>query len=283
VNVIVLAKQVPDTRNITGELMTPQGTINRDAMPAIFNPDDQFALEAALQIKDAYPDTTVNVISMGPPSAAALLKECLSRGADFTALVSDKALAGADTQATSYTLACAIKKIGAFDLILCGRQAIDGETAQVGPQIAEKLGINQITCVSKIESINAAQKKITATHAIDGGWETLKAAMPLLLSFTSEGEALRPASIKKALAHRDVTAVAGGRLTSGKPLTEGKLALWDIAAINADSQKCGSSGSPTMVKSLDSVTPVVADITFIEPSETGIAGLIRRLTDEHAL
>jgi electron transfer flavoprotein beta subunit len=273
VNVIVLAKQVPDTQNISGELMTAQGTINRDAMPAIFNPDDLFALEAALQIKDAYPDTTVNVISMGPPAAAAVLKECLYRGADFTALVSDRALAGADTQATSYTLACAIKKTGAFDLILCGRQAIDGETAQVGPQIAEKLGINQITCVSKIESVDTGRKEITAIHSIDGGKEKLKAAMPLLLSFTSEGEALRPASIKKALSYKDVATSA-----DNKP-----LALWNIAAINAEGQKCGSAGSPTMVKSLDSVIPAAADITYIDASETGIAGLIQRLSEDRAL
>lgn len=272
-NVIVLAKQVPDTQNISGELMTPQGTINRDAMSAVFNPDDQFALEAALQIKDAYPGTTVNVISMGPPAAAAVLKECLFRGADFTALVSDRALAGADTQATSYTLKCAIEKTGAFDLVLCGRQAIDGETAQVGPQVAEKLGINQITCVSKIESINMEQKEITATHAIDGGWETLRAKMPLLLSFSQEGEALRPASIKKALTYKGITPVAD----------KGPLVLWDIAAINADSQKCGSSGSPTRVKSLDSVTPAAADITYIEASDTGIDGLVRQLTDDHVL
>jgi electron transfer flavoprotein beta subunit len=272
-NVIVLAKQVPDTQRISGELMTAQGTINRDSMPAIFNPDDLFALEAALQIKDAYPDTTVNVISMGPPAAAAVLKECLYRGADFTALVSDRALAGADTQATSYTLACAIEKTGAFDLILCGRQAIDGETAQVGPQTAEKLGINQITCVSKIENIDTAKKEITAIHSIDGGTEKLKAAMPLLLSFSSEGEPLRPASIKKALTYKNITPAEGG-----KP-----LALWDLAAINADPQKCGSAGSPTRVKSLDSVVPASADIMYIEPTDTGIAGLIQRLTEERAL
>jgi len=174
-NVIVLVKQVPDTKNITGEAMTPEGTVNRAALPAVFNPDDLFALEAALQIKDKNPGTKVNVVTMGPPSAAAVLKECLYRGADFTALVSDRGFAGADTLATSYALKCAVNKIGAYDLVLCGRQAIDGDTAQVGPQTAEKLGINQITCVSRIENLDAAKSEITAIRSIEGGWERVKA------------------------------------------------------------------------------------------------------------
>jgi electron transfer flavoprotein beta subunit len=174
VNVIVLVKQVPDTKNITGDAMTPEGTVNRTALPAVFNPDDLYALESALQIKDSHPGTRVNVVTMGPPSAAAVLKECLFRGADFTALVSDRGFAGADTLATSYALKCAIEKIGlttcgasgqaGYDLILCGRQAIDGDTAQVGPQTAEKLGINQITCVSKIEKLDPAKKEIVAVR-----------------------------------------------------------------------------------------------------------------------
>src|SRR5215510_2634235 len=139
--------------------MTAEGTVNRAALPAIFNPDDLYALEAALQIKDSNPGTKVNVITMGPPAAAEILKECLYRGADFTALVSDRGFAGADTLATSYALKCAINKIGNYDLVVCGRQAIDGDTAQVGPQTAEKLGINQITCVSKIEKISEGQRQ----------------------------------------------------------------------------------------------------------------------------
>ena len=120
-NIVVLVKQVPDTQNVTGDAMTQEGTVNRAALPAIFNPEDLYALEAALQIKDINPGTRVNVITMGPPSAAKVLKECLYRGADFTALVSDRAFAGADTLATSYALKCAINKIGAFDLVFCGR------------------------------------------------------------------------------------------------------------------------------------------------------------------
>jgi len=268
-NIIVLVKQVPDTHHIKGDVMTPEGTINRDAMAAIFNPDDMYALEAALQIKDDYPDTKVNAITMGPPAAAAVLKECLYRGADFTALVSDRAFAGADTQATSYALKCAIEKIGAFDLVFCGRQAIDGETAQVGPETAEKLGINQITSVSKIEKLDPAKKEIVAVRSIEGGRETVRAKLPILLTFNEEGEALRPASAVKALANK--RAVAG----------EKNLALWDIAAIKADPLQCGLSGSPTRVKELHSVTASAADIKYVNADEAGVAELIHELIADH--
>jgi electron transfer flavoprotein beta subunit len=271
-NVIVLVKQVPDTQNISGEAMTPEGTVNRTALPAIFNPDDLYALEAALQIKDANPGTKVNVVTMGPPSAAAVLKECLYRGADFTALVSDRGFAGADTLATSYALKCAINKIGAFDLVLCGRQAIDGDTAQVGPQTAEKLGINQVTCVSKIESLNPEKKEIIAVRSIEGGWEKVKAKFPVLVTFTEEGEMPRPASAIKTMTYKRTAPIAG---------FDGPMALWDIAAINADPQHCGLSGSPTKVKKIDSVVLTAADIRYIEPSEAGITDLIHGLIADH--
>jgi len=300
-NVIVLVKQVPDTQNITGDAMTPEGTVNRAALPAVFNPDDLYALEAALQIKDANPGTRVSVVTMGPPAAAAVLKECLFRGADFTALVSDRGFAGADTLATSYALKCAIEKIGAFDVVLCGRQAIDGDTAQVGPQTAEKLGINQITCVSKIEKIepqpspsktgegsplDAAKKEIVAVRSIEGGWEKVKAKLPVLLTFTEEGETPRPASAIKTCAFKKVVPVAGGAGSPSDPFAEGTqsanpMALWDIAAINADPLQCGLSGSPTKVKHINSVVLTAADIRYIEPSEAGVSELIHGLIADH--
>jgi len=269
VNIVVLVKQVPDTQNITGDAMTPEGTINRAAFPAIFNPDDLYALEAALQIKDNYQETRVSVITMGPPSAAAVLKECLFRGADFTALVSDRGFAGADTLATSYTLKCAINKIGAFDLVLCGRQAIDGDTAQVGPQTAEKLGINQITCVSEIKTINAATKEIIAIRSIEGGWEKVKAKLPVLVTFTREGETPRPPSAFRAMTYKRTV-----------PGTEA-MALWDIPAINADPAQCGLNGSPTKVKQLDSVVLAATDIKYIDPGEAGINELVHDLIADH--
>jgi electron transfer flavoprotein beta subunit len=286
VKIIVLVKQVPDTKNITGEAMTPEGTVNRAALSAVFNPDDLYALEAALQIKDANPGTTVNVITMGPPAAAAVLKECLYRGADFTALVSDRGFAGADTLATSYALKCAIEKIGAYDLVLCGRQAIDGDTAQVGPQTAEKLGINQITCVSKIEKLDGTKKEITAIRSIEGGWEKVKAKLPVLLTFTEEGETPRPASAIKTCTFKRAAPVAGDAGSPSDPFAEGTqsanpMALWDIPAINADPVQCGLSGSPTKVKKIDSVVLTAADIRYIEPSEAGVAELIHGLIADH--
>jgi electron transfer flavoprotein beta subunit len=286
VKLIVLVKQVPDTKNITGEAMTPEGTVNRAALPAVFNPDDLYALEAALQLKDAHPGTTVNVITMGPPAAAAVLKECLYRGADFTALVSDRGFAGADTLATSYALKCAIEKIGAFDLVLCGRQAIDGDTAQVGPQTAEKLKINQITCVSKIEKIDGAKKEITAVRSIEGGWEKVKAKLPVLITFTEEGETPRPASAIRTMTYKRAAPAAGNAGSPSDPFAEnnGKanpMALWDIPAINADPVQCGLSGSPTKVKYINSVVLTAADIRYIDPGEAGVTELIHDLIADH--
>ena len=284
-NIIVLVKQVPDTQNISGDAMTPEGTVNRAALPAIFNPDDLYALEAALRVKDANPGTKVTVLTMGPLSAAAVLKECLYRGADFTALVSDRGFAGADTLATSYALKCAINKAGAFDLVLCGRQAIDGDTAQVGPQTAEKLGVNQITCVSKIESLDAAKKEITAVRSIEGGWERVKAQLPVLVTFNAEGEAPRPASAIKSMTYKRTTPVSDAGSPSD-PFAEDSaaanpMALWDIPAINADPLQCGLAGSPTKVKHINSVVLTAADIRYIDPGEAGVTELIHDLIADH--
>ncbi|MDR2079518.1 MAG: electron transfer flavoprotein subunit beta/FixA family protein [Treponema sp.] len=272
-NIIVLVKQVPDTQNITGQAMKEDGTVNRAALPAIFNPEDLYGLEAALLLKDQFPGSKVNVISMGPPAAAAVLKECLYRGADFTALVSDRGFAGADTLATSYALKCAIEKIGNYDMVFCGRQAIDGDTAQVGPQTAEKLGINQITCVSKVEQVDPAKKEIIALRSIEGGWEKVKAKLPVLVTFTDEGETPRPASAKRLMTHKNVVPAAGGTA----------LALWDIPAINADPNQCGLAGSPTKVKNINSVVLTAGEIKFIDPGERGITELVHELIADHTL
>jgi len=151
--IIVLAKQVPDTRNVGKDAMKEDGTVNRAALPAIFNPEDLNALEQALRLKEQHPGSTVTLLTMGPPRAADIIREGLFRGADKGYLLTDRAFAGADTLATSYALSMAIRKIGDFDLIVSGRQAIDGDTAQVGPQVAEKLGIPQITYAEEIQSV----------------------------------------------------------------------------------------------------------------------------------
>jgi electron transfer flavoprotein beta subunit len=146
---------VPDTENLTGEAMKEDGTVNRTALPTIFNPEDLNALEMALQIRDAH-GGRVTVITMGPPRAVDVMREALFRGADEVVLLTDRRFAAGDTLATSYTLACAIRKLPAPDLVLCGRQAIDGDTAQTGPQLAEKLALPQFTYVDEIRDITPA-------------------------------------------------------------------------------------------------------------------------------
>ena len=165
--IVVLAKQVPDTRNVGKDAMTADGTINRAALPAIFNPEDLNALEQALRLKETHPGSTVTMLTMGPGRAAEIIREGLYRGADGGYLLTDRAFAGADTLATSYALATAIRKIGEYDLIIGGRQAIDGDTAQVGPQVAEKLGLAQVTYAEEILDVDEAGKKVTIKRHIE--------------------------------------------------------------------------------------------------------------------
>ncbi len=289
-NIVVLVKQVPDTQNVTGNAMKEDGTVNRAALPAIYNPEDLHALEAALTVKDMIKDTKVHVISMGPPAAVQVLKESLYRGADFVALISDRKFAGADTLATSYALKCAVEKIGKYDLVFCGRQAIDGDTAQVGPQTAEKLGINQITFVSKIEDIDLKKKQVTARRSIEAGYEVVKASWPILLTFTDEEYAPRPPSVKRVMAYKNATAMPCDEgydesyLETGTMLNkDNAINLWDLNAIGADAADCGLSGSPTKVKHIESVILKSADTKIVENNETAISGMIHELVSDHTL
>ena len=288
-NLIVLVKQVPDTQNVTGEAMKEDGTVNRAVLPAIFNPDDLHALEAALEIKDANPGTTVSVITMGPPSAVQVLKDSLYRGADFVALISDRKFAGADTLATSYALKCAIEKIGKYDIVLCGRQAIDGDTAQVGPQTAEKLGINQISNVSNIENIDEGKGKIQARRSIEGGYEIVETAFPVLLTVTDEGYTPRPASVIKMMTYKNASAEMSENYDESyiestvERTSETAIALWDINAIGADVDSCGLKGSPTKVKKIESIILKKEDITMIENTEEGISNMVHELIADHTL
>lgn len=189
--IVVLAKQVPDTRNVGKDAMKADGTINRAALPAIFNPEDLNALEQALRLKDAHPGSTVTILTMGPGRAADIIREGLFRGADNGYLLTDRAFAGADTLATSYALATAIKKIGEYDIIIGGRQAIDGDTAQVGPQVAEKLGLTQITYAEEI--LKVGDGSITVKRHIDGGVETVEGPLPIVITVNGSAAPLPPA------------------------------------------------------------------------------------------
>ena len=193
--IIVLAKQVPDTRNVGKDAMNADGTINRAALPAIFNPEDLNALELALRIKDQFEGSVVTLLTMGPPRASEIIREGLFRGADNGYLLTDRAFAGADTLATSYALATAIKKIGGYDLIVSGRQAIDGDTAQVGPQVAEKLGLPQITYSEEVLSLDG--DKIVVRRHIDGGIEIVGGRLPMLLTVNNSAAQCRPRNAKR--------------------------------------------------------------------------------------
>lgn len=288
-HLVVLVKQVPDTQNITGEAMREDGTVNRSALPAIFNPEDLHALEAALSIKDTHPDTKVSVLTMGPPPAIQVLKESLYRGADFVALVSDRRFAAADTLATSYALKCAVEKLGDYDMVICGRQAIDGDTAQVGPQTAEKLGINQITSVSGIEELDIKSGKITARRSIEGGYEIITSKFPVLLTITDEGFFPRPPSAIKVLTYKNASAQQQEAYdesyldTDSASKFENYISQWDVGAIGANPDQCGLSGSPTKVKKIESVVLKSEETKMVENTEEGIANMVHELITDHTI
>ena len=286
-NIIVFVKQVPDTHNITGQAMKEDGTVNRLALPAIFNPEDLNALEMALQVKERY-GGKITVISMGPPMAAEVLRESLYRSADKVILISDRKFAGADTLATSYALSCAVQKLGKYDLICCGRQAIDGDTAQVGPQTAEKLKINQVTYVDSIDSING--KDIIVKRGIESGIEVIKVSMPVLLSITSTANFPRPASAKKIMAYKNAktrTELQSNNqdyLQANQEVNERLLIEeWDCQSIDADSESCGLKGSPTKVRKIDSVVLQAVDTKNVIPTKQGINELVHELIHEHII
>ena len=288
-NLLVFIKQVPDTQNISGDAMTPEGTVNRAALPAIFNPEDLNALELALQLKDRY-DAKVTVATMGMPAAAEVLRQSLYRGADRAFLVTDRALAGTDTLATSYTLSCCAKYIGGCDLILCGRQAIDGDTAQVGPQIAEKLAIPQLCYVEEVKNI--ADGKITVRRAIEGGYEILESPTPALLTVIDANlprpmNARRIMKFKRArVASELAKEVEADKLEEAKADLESRGLLiteLNAATINAAPDRIGFPGSPTKVKQVMSVVLTAGEAKTVEPTADGIAELIHELISDHTL
>jgi electron transfer flavoprotein beta subunit len=291
----VFVKQVPDTQNITGDAMKPDGTVNRAALPAIFNPEDLNALELALQLKDRF-GAKVVVGTMGPPNAAEVLRSSLYRGADEAILLTDRAFAGADTLATSYALSCCAKKYGKFDLILCGRQAIDGDTAQVGPQLAEKLAIPQIGYVEDV--VELSNKKVVAKRAIEGGYEVLECPLPALMTVIDANEP-RPMNarnimkFKRARTRMELAKEhANANYTDAEALAveEENLAKrglliqeWTAEDAGADKNRIGLLGSPTKVKQIQNVILTAGESKMIDPSEGGVSGLIHELIEDHTL
>jgi len=304
-NMIVLVKQVPDTKNITGEAMKEDGTVNRGALPAIFNPEDLHALEMAIEVKEQH-GGHIWVITMGLPSAAETLREALYRGADKVALLTDMKFARADTLATSYTLSEAIRHIGEFDIVFCGRQAIDGDTAQVGPQTAEKLGVPQITYVEEILRLEGSDIEIE--RSIEGGYEKITSRLPILLTVTDSANEPRPASAKllmqykKALGPSEVRkrieSALGveGDSYAGEGVDEDVEKMiadlesrgllvpeWSAETIGADLDKCGGNGSPTMVKHIESVVLTADEFKNVDPTDEGVGDLVHELIADHTL
>jgi len=265
--------------------MKEDGTVNRAALPTIFNPEDLHALEAALEVKDRF-GGTVTVISMGPPKAADVLRDCLYRGTDRAILLTDRRAAGSDTLATSYILSQAVKAVGNYDFVFCGRQAIDGDTAQTGPQCAEKLGIPQITYMESI--IDVRDKIAELRRNIGNGWETVRVKLPCLVTVVETANSPRPWAAKKMMRnkHKRVPAEladASPELLDGLNHQGKLLEQWDLERINADFDRCGLAGSPTKVFRIQSIVLKKDGFTRIEPTENGVNQLIHELVADRTL
>ena len=303
-NCVVCVKQVPDTKRITGEAMKEDGTVNRAALPAVFNPEDMNALEAALTVRDVH-GGTVTVVTMGPPTAPEVLRESLFRGADRVVFVTDRRAAASDTLATSYILACAVGKLKA-DLVFCGRQAIDGDTAQVGPQLAEKLGMPLITYMEEL--IGIEDGAVTVRRNIGNGWEVVRCKLPALVTVMETANTPRPPAARRMMKYKKARA-PGEIRAMAEQLLEGDLenytdelkasevekhserlaskglliGQWDLDDVGADLAWCGREGSPTKVHRIQSVVLTGGDYHEFPATDEGIAELIGGLIREHTI
>ena len=248
--IIVLAKQVPDTRNVGKDAMTAEGTVNRAALPAIFNPEDLNALEQALYLKDQCEGSTVHVLTMGPQRAADIIRDAMFRGADGGYLLSGREFAGSDTLATSYALACALKKINP-DIIVAGRQAIDGDTAQVGPQVAEKLGLPQVTYTEQIMAFDG--KTITIKRRLEHGTEVVTSPIPMVMTVNASAPECRPKN------------------------------EWGAADVDPDMSQLGLNGSPTKVKKIENVVFQAKEAKRLTGDDKDINELMVELISSHTL
>ena len=296
---VVCIKQVPDTKMVTGGAMRPDGTINRSALPAIFNPEDRNALEAALRVRDEH-GGTVTVVTMGLPAACAILREALECGADKAYLVTDRRAAASDTLATSYILSQAVRKLQP-DLVFCGRQAIDGDTAQVGPQIAEKLGF---ALLSYVEKLAVEDDHILVTRNIGTGIEKDRTRLPALLTVTDRFGALRPYNARRIMAQKkarapieieaevkrelpDATDEARAAEVAARveklDSTGRLIGQWTLDDIDCDLRRCGRAGSPTMVNKVDSVVLAGGEYQEFAANDEGVNALVASLINDHTI
>jgi len=284
--IVVLAKQVPDTRNVGKDAMKEDGTVNRAVLPAIFNPEDLNALELALQVKDKYPESVITVLTMGPPRAAEIIREGLYRGANNGILITDRKFAGSDTLATSYAISQAIKKIKDYDLIFAGRQAIDGDTAQVGPQVAEKLKIPQITYAEELKEIN--KDKIIIKRRLERGVETVSCQMPVLITVHSSADDCRPRHAKFLMKYKH--ARTNSELEENNELKDLinnreylKITEWNVVDIEADITYLGLSGSPTKVKNIENIVLQSKEAKNLESTDQDLESFIIELIENHTI
>lgn len=286
-NIVVLAKQVPDTRQVGKDAMTAEGTVNRAALPAIFNPEDLNALEMALSIKERVAGSQVYLLTMGPARAADIIREAMFRGADGGYLLSGREFAGSDTLATSYALACALKKINP-DMVIAGRQAIDGDTAQVGPQVAEKLQLPQVTYAEEVVKIDT--QRIVVRRRIESGVETVEAPLPLVLTVNGSAAPCRPRNAKRLMKYK--AARTASELTIEKnevvvrrveQLPELQITEWGVADITPDADQLGFAGSPTKVKRIENVVFQAKEAKRLDCSDEALEGLIQELIAAHTI
>jgi electron transfer flavoprotein beta subunit len=285
--IIVLAKQVPDTRNVGKDAMKADGTVNRAALEAIFNPEDLNALEQALRVKDKIAGSTVIILTMGPGRAAEVIREGLYRGADNGYLLTDRKFAGSDTLATSYALSQAIRKIKDFDIVFAGRQAIDGDTAQVGPQVAEKLGIPQITYAEEVVEVKG--KEIIVKRRLERGVEVVSVTTPVLITVHSSAADCRPRNAKLIMKYKHARTI-----TERQDATEDYLNLyqtrpylnideWSTLDIVVNDEALGLTGSPTKVKKIENVVFKAKESKVLSPSDLEIDEMMKELIENHTI
>ena len=287
-NIVVLAKQVPDTRNVGKDAMKEDGTINRAALPAIFNPEDLNALEQALQLKDQNPGSRITLLTMGPPRASEIIREGLYRGADTGIVLTSRAFAGADTLATSYAIAAAVKHIKQFDIVIGGRQAIDGDTAQVGPQVAEKLGIPQVTYAEEI--IKVENGVATIKRRLKNGVETVEAPLPLVVTVNGSAAPCRPRNArfvqkyKYAVTPSEKANLGEDMLRLVDSREYLNLSDWDEKVVEADVEQIGLAGSPTKVKGIENVVFTAKESKVLDGgNDAEIEDLIKELITNHTI
>ena len=285
--IVVLAKQVPDTRNVGKDAMTPEGTVNRAALPAIFNPEDLNALELALRLKEECVGSTVHILTMGPFRAADIIRDAMFRGANGGYLLTDRKFAGSDTLATSYALSCALKKIG-VDVIIAGRQAIDGDTAQVGPQVAEKLGLPQVTYAEQIEQVK--ESSMIIRRRLERGVESVECPIPAVITVNSSAPEVRPQNARLVMKYKyamiPTEVAADAESLAAKMVAEHdylKIVELTVNDIVCDEQQLGLTGSPTKVKKIENVVFQAKEAKRLSSSDEDINNLMVELIASHTL